>query len=243
MRALRRLLSSLALSWAGLAGAQGVQPLPLGDVLAAVGSVALSADGRVAAHVSALGGVTLWDPVTARVLPGAPEFKRATAVALSRDGRWLAVGQDDGRLQLWSRDEAPQPMRELRGHSGRITVLAFSADDARLASGSTDGTAQVFDVGTGQRQQVLDSVYNGHSAEGVAYPVGLAFAAADQVLLVQDWRQRQYDSDRVTSLWALPQGLRSGSGKARLPARKACGRRRRPSAAADGCGPTPVRNT
>ena len=210
MQALRRLLSSLALSWVGLAGAQGVQSLPLGDVLAAPGSVALSADGQVAAHVSALGSVLLWDPSTGRALPGTPELKRATAVALSRDGRWLAVGQEDGRLQLWSRHEPLRPMRELRGHSGGIAVLAFSADDGRLASGSRDGTAQVFDIGTGQRQQVLDSVYNGHAAEGVAHPVALAFAAGDQVLLVQDWRQRQYDSDRVTSLWTLPQGVEIG---------------------------------
>lgn len=217
MQPVRLLVALLCLGWAGLAGAQGVQLLPLGDVSAAPGSVALSADGRVAAHVGVAGGVSLWDAATANALPGAPEVKRATAVALSRDGRWLAVGQEDGRLQLWSRHEPLQPARELRGHSGRITVLAFSADDGRLASGSTDGTAQVFDVATGQRQQVLDSLHNGHSVEGLAHPVALAFAVGDHLLLVQDWRQRQYDSDRVTSLWELPQGLEIGQRQATPP--------------------------
>lgn len=217
MQPLRRWAALLCLGWAGLAGAQGAQPLPLGDVSAAPGGVALSADGRVVAHVDAAGGVRLWDASTARALPGAPELRRASAVALSRDGRWLAVGLEDGRLQLWSRHDPRQPTRELRGHSGRITVLAFSADDGRLASGSADGTAQVFDVGTGQRQQVLDSLYNGHPVEGVAQPVALAFAAGGQLLLVQDWRQRQYDSDRVTSLWALPQGLEVGQQAATPP--------------------------
>lgn len=214
MRALRALL---ALAFAASAGAQTVQPLPLGDVLAAPGSVALSADGRVAAHVDATGSVRLWEATTGQPLAGVPELKRATAVALSRDGRWLAVGQQDGRLQLWSRDDPRQPLRELRGHSGRITLLTFAPDDRRLASGSDDGTTQVFDTGTGQRLQVLDSPYNGQSVEGVAAPVALAFAAAGRLLLVQDWRQRQYESDRLTSLWALPQGLEVGTQTATPP--------------------------
>ena len=64
---------------------------------------------------------------------------------------------------------------------------------------------------------MLDSLYNGHSVEGVAQPVALAFAGGGQLLLVQDWRQRQYDSDRVTSLWELPQGLEIGQRQATPP--------------------------
>lgn len=207
----------LGLAFVASAGAQGVQSLPLGDVLAAPGSVALSADGRVAAHVDPTGSVRLWEAATGQALAGAPELKRATAVALSRDGRWLAVGQEDGRLQLWSRDAPRQPPRDLRGHSGRIQVLSFAADDRRLASGSEDGTAQVFDTGSGQRLQVLDSPYNGQAVEGVAAPVAVAFAAADRLLLVQDWRQRQYEGDRQTSLWELPEGLDLGTVTATPP--------------------------
>ncbi len=207
----------LGLGLAALASAQAPQPLALGDVLAAPGSVALSADGRVAAHVQPTGSVRLWEAATGQALAGAPTLQRATAVALSRDGRWLAVGQEDGRLQLWSRDDPRQPLRELRGHSGRITLLTFAPDDRRLASGSDDGTTQVFDTGTGQRLQVLDSPYNGQSVEGVAAPVALAFAAAGRLLLVQDWRQRQYEGDRLTSLWELPQGLEVGTQTATPP--------------------------
>lgn len=214
---MRRLAATLCLALAASVSAQGVQRLPLDDVLAAPGSVALSADGRVAAHVDASGGVRLWDAATGQALAGAPDLKRATAVALSRDGRWLAVGHEDGRLQLWSRGEPRQPPRDLRGHSGRIVVLAFAADDRRLASGSDDGTTQVFDTGTGQRLQVLDSHYNGQSVEGGAAPVALAFAAAGRLLLVQDWRQRQYEGDRLTSLWELPQGLDIGTQTATPP--------------------------
>jgi hypothetical protein len=207
----------LALMWAGLSHAQGIEPLPVGDVLAASGSVALSADGRVAAHVDAAGSVHVWDPTTAKVLKGVPGVKRASAVALSRDGRWLAVGQEDGRLQLWPRGDARSTPQELKGHAGRITTVTFSQDDHRVASGSDDGTTQVFDVVTGQRQLVLDSLYNGHSIEGVARPVTVAFAAGGQLLLAQDWRQRQYDSDRITSVWELLQGVEVATREATPP--------------------------
>ncbi|RTL36418.1 MAG: hypothetical protein EKK53_22965 [Burkholderiales bacterium] len=210
MQPVRWLGALLCLAWAASASAQGVQALPVGDVLAGPGSVALSADGRVAAHVDPAGSVRLWEAASGQALAGAPDLKRATAVALSRDGRWLAVGQEDGRLQVWSRDDPRQPLRDLRGHSGRVQVLTFAADDRRLASGSDDGTTQVFDTGTGQRLQVLDSLYNGQSVEGVAAPVAVAFAAAGRLLLVQDGRQRQYEGDRITSVWELPQGLEIG---------------------------------
>lgn len=201
-------LSSLWLGLQGLGLAAAVEPLPWPTASPYPGALALSADGRIAAHVDGQGHVQVWDALTAQPLAAPPAGTvAASAVALSPDGRWLAVGQVDGRLWLWSRADLAQPPHELRGHSGRLLAVAFSPDAQRLASGSADGTSQLFDVATGRRLQVLDSVYNGHASEGVAAPVAVGFAAGGRLLLTHDWQRRQYDVGRMLSLWDAQQGL------------------------------------
>lgn len=184
-----------------------VQPLPLGPVSAYPGALALSGDGRVAAHVGANGVVQLWEATTALLRPEAPAQRPpASSVALNADGSLLVTGHADGRLLLWTRS-GTAPLREFRGHAGRILSLQISPDGTRLASGSADGSSQVFDLATGRRLLVLDSVYVGHPEEGVAAPVAVGFAAGGRVLLTQDWQRRQYDVGRLATLWDTAQGL------------------------------------
>lgn len=192
---------------AAAASAVAVQPLDLGPVSAYPGALAVSRDGRLAAHVDAAGGVRVWDTATTRAVEGLPAGQPpASSVALSAEGELLVVGHPDGRVVLWQRGRAA-PLREFRGHAGRILALDVSADGRRLASGSEDGTAQLFDLQTARRLLVLDSVYSGHPSEGVAVPVAVAFAAQGRLLLTHDWQRRQYDVGRVTSLWDAEQGV------------------------------------
>ncbi|MGM9482726.1 WD40 repeat domain-containing protein [Roseateles sp. NT4] len=200
-------LLGLGVWWSTAALAAAVQPLDLGPVSAYPGALAVSRDGRLAAHVDASGGVRVWDAVTTRPVEGLPVGQPpASSVALSADGELLVVGHPDGRVVLWQRGRAA-PLREFRGHAGRILALDISADGRRLASGSEDGTTQLFDLQTARRLQVLDSVYSGHPGEGVAVPVAVAFAAQGRLLLTHDWQRRHYDVGRVTSLWDAEQGV------------------------------------
>lgn len=201
------LLAAAAVARAAPEPAQPPQLLPLGRVSAYPGALALSGDGRVAAHVSAAGGVQLWDAATALLRPDTPAIRpAATSVALNADGSQLVTGHADGRLLLWTRG-GTAPLREFRGHGGRVLAVDLSPDGTRLASGSADGTAQVFDVATGQRLQVLDAVYNGHPVEGVAATTDVAFAAGGRRLVTQDWQRRQYDVGRVVTLWEPASGV------------------------------------
>jgi WD40 repeat protein len=67
----------------------------------------------------------------------------------SPDGRWLATGGvNDPTIRLWDLKK-PDPTSSpqvLRGHSGPVRSLAFSADGHRLVSGANDGLALVWDL-------------------------------------------------------------------------------------------------
>jgi len=90
------------------------------------------------------------------------------ACAFSPDGKWLATG-DQGQpssVRLWDLTAA-RPFdnsRVLRGHTGRISVLAITPDSDRLVTASPDGTARLWNLKTADPAQ--DSiVLRGHDDE------------------------------------------------------------------------------
>lgn len=71
------------------------------------------------------------------------------SVAVSPDGKTLAVGYAPNDIVLWdARSGARRGL--LNGHSNWVVSLAFSADSKRLVSGAGDSTARVWDVGSGK---------------------------------------------------------------------------------------------
>ena len=87
---------------------------PVGTFTGPVDSIAQSVDGRFLSWASVGGSVMLLDRSTGRqtavVPPGVS--KEVTSMAFSPDGKHLAIGRWDGRLQLWSLPELQG--RELR---------------------------------------------------------------------------------------------------------------------------------
>jgi WD40 repeat protein/serine/threonine protein kinase/tetratricopeptide (TPR) repeat protein len=72
---------------------------------------------------------------------------RCDDVAVSSDGRWLAVAcnGDDFTVQLWD-SRSNQLVHILRGHKQVIQAVAFHPDNRRLASISWDGTTRMWDA-------------------------------------------------------------------------------------------------
>jgi WD40 repeat protein len=72
-----------------------------------------------------------------------------TAVALAPNGATLAVGQEDGKIQLY---QVPglKPVAVLESNRGQITCLAYSPKGDLLAAGDTQRNVLVYDTVTNQ---------------------------------------------------------------------------------------------
>jgi WD40 repeat protein/serine/threonine protein kinase/tetratricopeptide (TPR) repeat protein len=117
-------------------------------------SVAFSADGKTVVSGTYDGRVIAWDANTGAQQTSERYGGPVSAVAISPDGRVLAVG-----CGTWEQiapvvlHEFPsmKPIRSLPGHKAGVSSLAFLPDGRRLVSGSYDRTAIVWDVATGWR--------------------------------------------------------------------------------------------
>jgi serine/threonine protein kinase/Flp pilus assembly protein TadD len=72
-----------------------------------------------------------------------------TDLALSPDGRRLALAGGDGVVRLWDVAQHKEVLA-LQGHTGRVNAVRFSPDGKTLASGAEDRTVKVWDLATGK---------------------------------------------------------------------------------------------
>jgi WD40 repeat protein/serine/threonine protein kinase len=117
-------------------------------------------DGRLIASAGPE-SVRLWDLEAGKEifhLDGAQQ-----CVSFRRDGQQLATGGRNDTVRVWDVADAaggrpPAQVRELAGHTGRISAVAFRPDGQQLASASTGskdgkkpGEVYLWDAGTGQQ--------------------------------------------------------------------------------------------
>jgi WD40 repeat protein/serine/threonine protein kinase len=70
----------------------------------------------------------------------------ASGVAASSDGKKFAIGAGNGMTGVWRIGEFPVRV-DLKGHSGRVTALAFSPDSQQLVTGSdVDSDLRLWDI-------------------------------------------------------------------------------------------------
>jgi len=119
--------------------------------------VALSQDGKqlITSNFNNQGYVYLWDAYTGKeVQKLAGAGQDVYGIAISPDGRLLAIGWENGFINIWDLSSGKK-LQEYSAHAGLIVHLAFSKDGTRLASASFDKFAKVWEVQTGQELATL----------------------------------------------------------------------------------------
>jgi eukaryotic-like serine/threonine-protein kinase len=76
------------------------------------------------------------------------------SVALSPDGKTLAMAIDDGTVKLWS-PKGGRVRLTLNAHAGPVWAVTFSPNGKLLATASDDGTVKLWDAHRGEERKVL----------------------------------------------------------------------------------------
>lgn len=133
-----------------------------GPVDGGVNAADVTADGRMVVAATMGESIFLWEAATGNQRRQLKDAGYVTCVAISPDGRILAVANDgmhsfsdgrkvvehtDGRLIVRLLDTfTGKELHRFSGHTGAVYRLAWSADGTRLLSGSRDASAVVWDV-------------------------------------------------------------------------------------------------
>ena len=156
--------------------ASGRELLTLKGHSGAVKSVAFSPDGQQIVTGSQDGTAKVWEAAKGKeplTLKGHSDD--IFSVAFSPDGQRIVSGSWDGTAKVWEAasgkelltlkghstqiDSAVATVLNAKGRSARVYSAAFSPDGQRIVTGSSDGTAKVWEAASGTELLTL----KGHS--------------------------------------------------------------------------------
>ncbi len=108
------------------------------------------------------------------------------SVAFSADGKTLATGSDNARL--WDVSTGQQTA-EFKGHTKGLVSVAISPDGTKLATGSFDKTAKLWDIPTGQiLWTTIASTGTGLAVGGLVFsPDGNTLSGEDDDRKIMVW--------------------------------------------------------
>lgn len=176
--------------------------------------VTMSPDGKLVVAISREGNAQLWDvekkssvmtfdlsttPVAkqksgsgndapaATVISDGSEPEAIQALAYSRDGKWLAIAREDGRITL-RRAADGKVHRDLAAFEDVAASVAFSPDSRLLASGSFEKLIKIWNVESGE----LVAQLSGHTN----WVFAVAFSPDSKMLASASY-------DKTIKLWSL----------------------------------------
>ncbi|MFF4625098.1 nSTAND1 domain-containing NTPase [Nonomuraea jabiensis] len=168
-----------------------------------VWSLAFAADSRtvVAGGDVSNGTVGVWRTVDGRLVrlgqPLVQASGTSASVALSPDGRTLAVGNSGGTVNLWNMTDPHHPKprgKPLTSAGGPVTSVVFSPDGRTLAAGGLSGN------GTVSRWDMIDPDH----PSPIGQPLTLATGPVHTMTFAPDGRTLAVTSDDgVVDLWSL----------------------------------------
>jgi WD40 repeat protein len=107
------------------------------------------------------------------------------SVAYSPDGKRMAIGDSEGRLQVWD-VQTSEVLLLWQGHGAMIRSVVYSPDGKFIASGSDDNTVKVWDGGSGSLLRTLEG--HGNRVRSVIYsPDGKSIVSGSGDKTVKVW--------------------------------------------------------
>ena len=120
--------------------------------------------------------------------PVRPEGEMNEAV-VSKDGRWIILPGTEGRkVAVWDATTHARVVESSEAHEEKITALDVSPDASKIASGSRDGTVNVWCLETGRR--IAGPLKQGRSQAILSVrfsPTGDRLASAGSDFLIHVW--------------------------------------------------------
>jgi cytochrome c len=167
-----------------------------------VTTVAVSADGRLAASAGWDRTVRIWDLERRQLRHELAATDNVNAVRFAPDGARLFAGASDGSLEAWRVSDGSRLMAR-SAHDFAITALDLAPDGRTAATASVDETVQLWDL---ERGEPLTTLF-GHEGPVLAValsPDGKLVASGGVDGTVRVWRRGDGDRLRVYARHAGP---------------------------------------
>lgn len=177
-------------------GPDPVRAPPLEGSCGEIRQASASDDGGAVATLSDQ-AICLWTSLAER--PSARVLERdhhyGDSIALSPDGRYVAVAGLDDRARLWDSQAPANPPRDLLGHAGAVRSVRFSRDSRHLVTASDDGTARIWSLATSGAAPAVFGQAGGPGFNDAAFsPDGRKIAAGADDGVAYVWTLDRKDS-------------------------------------------------
>jgi WD40 repeat protein/energy-coupling factor transporter ATP-binding protein EcfA2 len=110
-------------------------------------SIDLSVNNKFIAGISDQGKAMVWKPEqnTEKFTIGSAG-KKIRSIRFKPDGERIAVGYDDGMIELWN-IVLQKKISEFKAHSGEVNDIRFNSRFEQMATAGNDGTLKLWDTG------------------------------------------------------------------------------------------------
>lgn len=159
-------------------------------------ALAVNPQGGIVASAGEDGKLYIFSNASAKQLSAVGLPAGGRSVEISRDGKTMAVGCENGLILLYDAAEG-KLLGELKGHSDPVTTLSFSADSKTLASACgdlssfRDQSIRIWDIAT--RSEKAEAIGHKSRVYAVAYsPNGGVLASGSEDSQFKLWETASY---------------------------------------------------